>query len=72
MGKLKNKVLPEGGYVFIDVMMALIIAGIAFVVLFSAISLSARNTARIRERLNKYIQRKNEFVETRQIDFFKE
>jgi hypothetical protein len=71
MGKLKNGVNPRGGYVLIDVMIALVVTGIAFVVLFSAISIATRNTARIRERLNAYIQRKNDFAETREIDFVK-
>jgi type II secretory pathway component PulJ len=69
MGKLKEKANPQGGYVLIDVMIALVITGIAFVFLFGAISLSTRNTARIRERLSRYIERKNDFAETREIDF---
>lgn len=72
MDKLKNKGISDGGYVFIDVMIALIITGIAFVVLFSAISLSTRNAARNRERLSKYMRQENEFAETREIDFVKE
>jgi hypothetical protein len=71
MDKLRNGTRPQGGYALIDAMIALIIAGVAFVVLFGAVSISSRNTARIREKSNACIQRKNEFAENREIDFVK-
>jgi hypothetical protein len=72
VGRLRCARDPDGGYVLVDIMIALIITGVAAVVLFGAISICTRNAGRIRERLDKYIARQNEHAETRTIEFVKE
>ncbi len=69
MGKLKNARDPDGGFALVDLMIALIITGVASVVLFSAISVATRTTGRLQERLSGYMARQNEYAETKTIDF---
>jgi Tfp pilus assembly protein PilV len=69
MGKLGGSGKKENGFVLIDVLVALVIAGVSFVVVFGNIAAAARQTAKAREKLHALISRRNEAVEQRHVTF---
>ena len=72
MGKLGRKKNGEGGFILIDVLVALVIASVSFVVVFSNIAVAARQTAKTREKLLSLISARNQTVEQRHVTFTNE
>lgn len=69
MGKLDRKDKREGGFILIDVLVALLIATISFIVIFSNVALAARQTVHIREKLYSLISARNETIEQKHVTF---
>jgi type II secretory pathway pseudopilin PulG len=69
MGKLGGRQRRENGYILIDVLVALVITSVSFVLIFGNISVAARHTARTRDKLNALIAARNETVQHRHVTF---
>jgi type II secretory pathway pseudopilin PulG len=61
----KKKRSAKNGYILTEILVALIIAGIAFALLLGAISHTARAAYTIDDEIKKTIQERNAFTENR-------
>jgi type II secretory pathway pseudopilin PulG len=57
------------GFILIDVLVALVIAGVSFVVIFGNIAVAARQAAKTGDKLRTLITTRNEAVEQRHVTF---
>lgn len=67
MGKLKPD--GQGGFVFLDILVAILIAGAAMVFLISNISSTIRTSMRVEERIRGIIIERTEYAQARDIFF---
>ncbi len=72
MGKLVKNRNHTDGFILLDVLVALIIAGIALVVVFGNIAMATRSAAITKERLMLLIVQRNNYAEKSEIQFNKE
>jgi type II secretory pathway pseudopilin PulG len=67
VGKLRKS--SQGGFVFLDLLVAILIAGAAMVFLISNISTTIRTARRIEERIRTTIIERTEYAQDRSIFF---
>ena len=72
MGKLIKKTYRIAGFVLLDVLIALIIASISFIVVLANITYAGKNAALMKERLFSLIAERNVYENEREIRFSKE
>ena len=72
MGKLIKKTYRIAGFVLLDVLIALIIASISFIVVLANITYAGKNAALMKERLFSLITERNVYENEREIRFSKE
>ena len=70
MGKLKRG--REAGFALIDAILALLVAGVAMVILLGYIGVGARFTADMQKRALDLIDRRNRYEEEREIVYSSE
>jgi type II secretory pathway pseudopilin PulG len=69
MGTLGGGKNREKGFILLDVLVALVIASVSFVVIFGNIAAASRQAVTARERLASLIAARNEGVEQRHVTF---
>ena len=69
MGKLRGRKHRENGFILIDVLVALVIASVSFIVIFGNIAAAARQAAKTREKLHELITTRNEAVEQKHVTY---
>jgi len=67
VGKLKKNL--EGGFIFLDLLVAILIAGAAMVFIISNISSTIRTALRIEERIRGIIIERTEYAQDRSFFF---
>jgi competence protein ComGC len=72
MTSAHGKTEGDRGFVLIDVLVALVIASVAFVIIIANISIATRHTAKVRERMHELISVRNLYTVQRNLIYFDE
>jgi type II secretory pathway component PulJ len=72
MGKVKTGGAGRGGFILLDVLVALLIMSFALVVIFGGIALAARSSGLLKKRLISLIAERNQCAENKTVSFVEE
>jgi hypothetical protein len=72
MGKVKTGGTGGGGFILLDVLIALVIMCFALIVVFGGIALAARSSGLLKKRLISLITERNQRAENKTVSFVEE